>query len=584
MPTIADATTQAFQAFEQGQLDQAEYWCRQVLEHQPPEYQSLEQQSQAANVLNLLGVISYRTGRLTEAIVYYRAATEANPSDPEIYNNLGIVLQDLGHLDTALAQFEAAIALQPDFAQAHFNFGNALFSDGQMPEAVQAYEQALQINPSYTSARNNLAHLYQSIGESNRAIALYRQSIQQDPNSTNAQISLGNLLQEQGNLDGAMTHYERAIQLEPHNPNLRHNLALAFATMGATEDAIATHYEVLQLDSRHPESHHQLGRLLRGSRPAEALAHLQQALQYDPEFAEAYQSIGQLWCDRQEFDAAIASFQQAIALDPDLTDAQLDLAETYLRLGDYTQGLVAYECRWLAARFLQNQLPRHRSIAAWQGQSLQGKRLLLWGEQNAGLTLAFLRVMKPLQALGATVLLECDRSLVPLLNGMPIFEQVIPRGEAIPACDYQISVIGAARQLAIECSALPAPVELRPQLELRQPIRKIGLAIDSPELHGLTESLSKFDIIQLQGEDYPALVETIGQLDLVIATDNPIAHLAGSLGQRVFLLLPQRAHWLWLVDQADSPWYPTTQLFRQAEAGQWESSIERLLQAINLAA
>jgi tetratricopeptide (TPR) repeat protein len=573
MPTIADATAQAFQAFESGQLDRAEYWCRQVLEHQP----------QDGKMLNLLGVISYQMGRLTEAIVYYRAATEANPIDPEIYNNLGIVLQDLGHLDTALAQFEAAIDLRPDFAQAQFNFGNALFSDGQIPEAIQAYERALQIDPGYTKARNNLAHLYQSIGDTNRAISLYRQSLQQDPASANAQMSLGNLLQEQGNLDGAMSHYERAMQLEPNNPDLRHNLALAFAAMGAPEDAIATHYEVLALNSQHPESHHQLGRLLQPHRSAEALAHLQQAIQYNPEFAEAYQSIGQLWRDRQEFKAAIASFQQAITLDPDFTEPRLDLAETYLQLGDYAQGFAAYDCRWSVSRFLQHQLPRHRSINAWQGESLQGKTILLWGEQNIGLTLAFLRFAPQLKQMGATVWVECESTIAPLVQSLVEIDQVIARGERIPACDYQISVVDLAKYLKIELSNLAAPIQLQPQAELRHPICKIGLAIDESDLTELANQLAGFEITHLQGDNYAQLATTIAGLDLVIATDNPIAHLAANLGQRVFLLLAYVPHWLWLVDRSDSPWYPSVQLFRQSEPEQWTQPIAQLVTAIDQA-
>jgi hypothetical protein len=52
-------------------------------------------------------------------------------------------------------------------------------------------------------------------------------------------------------------------------------------------------------------------------------------------------------------------------------------------------------------------------------------------------------------------------------------------------------------------------------------------------------------------------------LDLVIASDTAVAHLAGALGRPVWVALKYVPDWRWLLDRADSPWYPTMRLFRQ---------------------
>ena len=65
-------------------------------------------------------------------------------------------------------------------------------------------------------------------------------------------------------------------------------------------------------------------------------------------------------------------------------------------------------------------------------------------------------------------------------------------------------------------------------------------------------------------------------LDLVIACDTSIAHLAGALGVPVWLALPLVPDWRWLLERPDSPWYPTMRLFRQTEFGQWDDLIERM--------
>ncbi len=69
-------------------------------------------------------------------------------------------------------------------------------------------------------------------------------------------------------------------------------------------------------------------------------------------------------------------------------------------------------------------------------------------------------------------------------------------------------------------------------------------------------------------------------LDLVIACDTAIAHLAGALGRPIWLLLSHNPDWRWLTEREDSPWYPTARLFRQTQPGDWAGVIAKVAQAI----
>jgi hypothetical protein len=89
---------------------------------------------------------------------------------------------------------------------------------------------------------------------------------------------------------------------------------------------------------------------------------------------------------------------------------------------------------------------------------------------------------------------------------------------------------------------------------------------DGPNLKDHTSDLHDF------GET-AALIE---QLDLVVSVDTSVAHLAGALGKPLWLLNRFDTCWRWLLDRADSPWYPSARVYRQARFGEWEEVVQRL--------
>ena len=68
----------------------------------------------------------------------------------------------------------------------------------------------------------------------------------------------------------------------------------------------------------------------------------------------------------------------------------------------------------------------------------------------------------------------------------------------------------------------------------------------------------------------------VAMLDLVVAVDTSVAHLAGAMGRVTALLVPFSPDWRWLLDRDDSPWYPTMRLFRQSSTGDWDEPLGRL--------
>jgi ADP-heptose:LPS heptosyltransferase len=95
---------------------------------------------------------------------------------------------------------------------------------------------------------------------------------------------------------------------------------------------------------------------------------------------------------------------------------------------------------------------------------------------------------------------------------------------------------------------------------------------DSEVLRGLPKLVHLGDELR----DFADTAAVISLLDIVVAVDTSVAHLAGALGKPVVILLPYAADFRWMRGRDDSPWYPTAKLFRQPAFGDWDSVIARL--------
>jgi ADP-heptose:LPS heptosyltransferase len=76
--------------------------------------------------------------------------------------------------------------------------------------------------------------------------------------------------------------------------------------------------------------------------------------------------------------------------------------------------------------------------------------------------------------------------------------------------------------------------------------------------------------------DFADTAAVVAMLDILVSVDTSVAHLAGAMGKAVALLLPFAPDWRWMLNRADSPWYPSLRLFRQSRTGDWHEPFERL--------
>jgi hypothetical protein len=247
-------------------------------------------------------------------------------------------------------------------------------------------------------------------------------------------------------------------------------------------------------------------------------------------------------------------------------------------------------------------LPYHRRWV-WDGRPFLRRHVLVRCYHGLGDTLQFARYLPVLRRLVASLTVEVQPALLPLLTTIVGPDRLVPFDPAKPLppseCDIEIMELAHALRLLPDAvppgylRAAPAPL----------PAGAIGLcwrAGDWDPLRALPPELlaplSRYPCLTLQphpttlrvlnprgcSTDIADTAALIAGTALVVTVDTMVAHLAGALDHPTCLLLRHDADWRWMQDRSDSPWYPSMRLYRQPAPGDWASVTARL--AADLAA
>ena len=593
-------------------LDQREFGeARAHYEH------ALRLRPSFAEAHNNLGLLCLNEGKLMEARACYERALAQEPDFAEAHNNLGNLCWSEGNPKEARAHFERALQTDPDFAEAHNNLGNVLRDQGQMEEAARHYLRTIALRPDFAEAHNNLGIVYRSQERLEAARACCQRALALRPEFAEAYNNLGNILCDEGRPEEATACYENALRLRPDYAEAHNHLGVAWRDRGMLDEAEACHQQALALRPDYAEAHNNLAVVYRDrGRFDESQAGLQRALSLKPDYAEALVNLGHTMRSVGKLADARQSYEQALALKPDLVEAQWCLGLIDLLEGHLAAGWRNYETRHQRKKNRPRSFPR----PIWRGTPLKGERILLHSEQGAGDTIQFLRYVPMVAAAGGAVLLDLPGSLLRLGACLPGVETLVACGDSLPSFDWHCPLMSLPLAFATTLETIPAhtpylevPEEaLRraeslswPDEELRAGLvwsgnprypedrmRSIPLALFEPLLSldrvrffslqmgpaAAQMAGAGLDISDLKSfiSDFADTAALISQLDLVIAVDTSVAHLAGALAKPTWILLPFAPDWRWLQDREDSPWYPTARLFRQPRCGDWQAVIERV--------
>jgi tetratricopeptide (TPR) repeat protein len=364
-------------------------------------------------------------------------------------------------------------------------------------------------------------------------------------------------------------------------------------------------------------------RLRSENRPDQALKCYMLAMCHDPDSSAAFNNYGNVLRECGQPRRGIPFLEHAAILDPNSVTARFNLAVSYLIMGDYARGWAAYESRW-QYEHLAGSLPQHAQ-PRWTGQDLQGKTILVVGEQGHGDNIQFCRFLFNLHAAGARVLFQVTDGLIPLLSNSPIINWVGRYTDTPPEFDYWIPIMSIPGVLGITLENLPKQVQyinafpdkqsawlklLGPKKRMRVGFSWSGRrdawlnrhkSVPFENMLDMVKNNPQYEWINLQvdatpEEDqaladagvtrYPGSIQSfadtaalIATLDVIISVDTAITHLAGALGRPTWLMLQWfGTDWRWMLDRDSSPWYSTVRIFRQPSMGDWTTVTKKIEQ------
>jgi len=429
-----------------------------------------------------------------------------------------------------------------------------------------------------------------------------------------------------GRLDEAERCYREALAIDPGFAFAIHYLGVATEQRGRPQDAMPLLDRAVELSPLEPEFHNNRGLALYSlQRDREAADAHRRAIELQPRHAGAYSNLGRTLQALGDVDGAVAALRQGLAIAPDFPALHWNLGLALLLAGDYAGGWPEYEWRLRTPEFA-HALPYYPG-PLWNGESLAGRTLLLTAEQGLGDAIQFLRFAQHVAARGARAIAMVPPALRNLAATVPGIAEAHATGAPLPAYDLHVSLMSLPHRLGLALGDVAVPVPYMSAdpsriAEARAAIAReakgaisVGVAwagapgntinarrsmplpalaplldLDGVRLFSLKregEALTADDASWSQRlanlelrNDLDGIAAMIACLDLVISVDTSIAHLAGALGRRVFVLNSFVPDWRWMLERADSPWYPTARLFRQQSPGDWSHPVASAVAAL----
>jgi hypothetical protein len=375
----------------------------------------------------------------------------------------------------------------------------------------------------------------------------------------------------------ALPYLEAEIKAHPEAWGPWNNLGICYKFLGRYDDSLKALKESLRLSDT-PPAHHNIGIV--------------------------YEEMG-MW--KEALDNYVAA-----AVNTSSCDTQYGMSTCLLRERKFDIATPIWESARLgkkSATFVPN-------MEIWRGQDLKGKKLLVTREGGYGDIFWLLRYLRPLKEMGAHVTLYTFKSQMTILDGHPWIDRLMNADNPIieSEFDYQVPLWSIMWELR-KCR----PFRVWVPLEMTEPYIRtvnkktlpnpdgrpvVGISYSAGEMLSVhrkmrsiqPEYLGEFAKVPVRwvslvlGEKpewceadlsgcktWLDTAEIVAGLDLVVASDSSVMHLAAAMNKPVWTFVPSGSDWKWWHEGETTSWYPSMRVFRNPEPVSFKPVVDRIV-------
>ncbi len=437
-------------------------------------------------------------------------------------------------------------------------------------------------------------------------------------------LRIANEYERGGRLADTQRLLNHILGAEPHQGDALHLGGIVAFRQGD----IATALDLMERSLRHGidtplylrnicEVYRTLGRL------DEALSAAQRATALAPADPLCLHNQAVIHYHRLELPAALGCAGQALRIDPSLPGAHFIRAEALLLRGEWAEGWEEYEWRFRIPGAAPLMPPTTKP--QWDGTRSTDGTLLLIADQGFGDIIQFARYIPWAAERCSRVAIAGNGEVASLLRQIAPGARQFLRWEDAPDYTAFCPLSGLPRLAGTRTDNVPAPVpylhadparvaQWAERLEGLVPrgFRRIGVIWAGRPTHNNDRNRSalladfhplgdvrgiallalqkgpkteqagawygRAPMINIGAEiaDYDDTMAILDNIDLLVTVDTSVAHLAGAMGRPVWIMLPRAPDWRWLLDRDDTPWYPSTRLFRQQTVRRWDDVVQSI--------
>ena len=609
---------QALQFINKGNIDKAKDIYRDLID------KGSDNHVVYGNLAILYGI----EGRNKEMIKLLKKSLYIEPKYSLGHNNLGLALQKEKDFNSAIDSFKRAIKLQPNYSEAYSNLGQAMYQNSQFEEAITSYKEALKIDPKNMMAYMNLAISYDEKDEFDLAIACYKKALEINPLSSEIYTNLGNSFLKQEKIDDSIACYKKSININPSNSKTHNNLGTAYKKKGLADEAVSEYKQAVKLNPYNLYANFNLGVFMDESDDfTSAINAYKVCINLNPKYVDAYTNLAIVYQEVGSIKLAIDTYKQALHIDPHNIKSRWNLALAQLLSGDYQNGLKNYEWRFKNKNSCKlHSSPSSESVV---NNIIKTKEnILVITEQGLGDTIQYMRYIPYLRNKGIKVCFSAQQKLHNLIKSSSIDDNPLTPEEANIINDRRwIPLLSLPKQLGVTPNnPIISDPYIKPKKELlikwknllsyeKNPVVGINwqgsLDMEKKSYKGRSIPLEIFSIllknnnitflslqkgygseqlkycsfknrfVSCQQEidqiwDFSENAAIAANCNLIISCDTSVAHLAGGMGKKVWLLLKDIPFWTWGLHGNTSFWYPSMRLFRQERKYDWAGLMEEV--------